>query len=137
MQEIDSTCICVVCKQTGNNWLRLEFFICIFRIRRHPASDLQHFQTGNSDRNHWHIARDLNRLHYESQSVRRRALSDIFRVGSVGDSGHCVGGWTVHCLYAPAAGSLRHYLDTVRGIFDQRNAYRLFPGRIYIQEYSS
>src|SRR6476661_4439316 len=56
------------------------------------AAYLGQFHAGNSDRNHWHIARDLNRLHYESQSVRRRALSDIFRVGSVGDSGHCVGG---------------------------------------------
>ena len=42
----------------------------------------------------------------------------------------------VYRLHAAAAGALRHDMDSVRGLFNQRDADRIFSGRIDLQEHS-
>ena len=121
---------------TWDNFTLQEFFVHFFRIRRYPAGDLQHFQTGHAHGDHRHAARDSDRLHHQSQSVSRRALSDVsLRLAPLVIPGIVLAVGLVYRLHAAAAGAVRHDLDSVRGFFDQRNAHRIFAGGIDFQKH--
>ena len=94
------------------------------------------FKLGLLTATHRHAVSDSHRLHYQSQSVSRRALSQFLCPGASGDSRHRLGGRLVHRLFAAAFGALRHDLDSFRGFFNQRNADRVFPGGVHLQEHS-
>ena len=84
-----------------------------------------------------HDSRDSHCLRYQSQSVSRRALSDVLCAGAVGHSRHRLSRRLVYRLHATAAGAVWHDMDSVRGFFNQRNAHRIFPGGIDFQKHPS